>query len=142
MRTFGWLVLLVACGEDPGGGGGDTDGGGDDWQPVSYQDQGTVCVEDQGAGATVSVTVDDCMSSSCSRAFEGSCTATVDGATVTVTSDLHWEQNLGEGVACTDDCGIPTTSCEIADLPDGTYTVVLGGVETEVTLPATTPCGY
>jgi len=131
-------LLLAAC---TGTGNGTDTGAIDDWQPVSYVDEGTVCFESSGVDLVVNVTAQDCMSSSCSRAFEASCTVTRDDATtLTLTSDIHWEQNVGVGVPCTDDCGIPRTSCTLPSLADGTYVVKFGTEELELVFPATEPC--
>ncbi|MEQ1570718.1 MAG: hypothetical protein ABMA64_34130 [Myxococcota bacterium] len=112
----------------------------EDWRLQSYVDEGEVCVTGGGGTAEFLVTVQECMSSSCSRAFAGSCEATFDGAAVTLTSDLSWEDDFTPGAECTDDCGIPSTTCTIADLPDGTWDVAFGGQTLTITLPATEPC--
>jgi hypothetical protein len=126
-------LLLAAC--------TGTATGNDDWQPVSYVDEGEVCFESSGVDLVAYVTAPDCLSSSCSRAFEGSCTLTMDDpSTLTLTSDIRWEQNVGERVACTDDCGIPRVSCTLPSLPDGTYTVAFGSQTLDLTFPATEPC--
>ena len=135
MRYLPLFLALAACPPVTGGGGSD-----EDWQPVSYIDEGQVCFADQDMEVVVSVTAPDCLSSSCSRDLAGECTAVVDGTTITLTSDIHWEQNIGEKVACTEDCGAPTVECTISDLPDGTYTVTLGGVESTLIVPITEPC--
>lgn len=107
------------------------------WEEVSYIDEGTVCLEVSGADVTVTVTAPDCLSSSCSRNLEGTCEATVDGTTITVTSEITWEQAVeSPRLGCTDDCGAPIATCTIpGGLPDGDYTVEIGGTQQEVTLP-------
>ncbi|MBA2322177.1 MAG: hypothetical protein H0V89_13615 [Deltaproteobacteria bacterium] len=139
MRPLPLIGLLFACSETPAGGGTDETSG-DDWQLVSYLDEGTVCFDDQAAAIVVSVTAPDCLSSSCSREFGGDCEAALDGTVITVTSEITWEQNVGEDVPCTDDCGIPTVTCAIAHMADGTYTVRIGGVESTLEVPITEPC--
>ncbi|MEZ4236483.1 MAG: hypothetical protein R3F59_10055 [Myxococcota bacterium] len=92
-----WLVaLLAAC-----TGGSATE----DWQPVQYVDEGEVCFTQSGQDLVATVTAPDCMSSSCSRAFEGSCVLSVTGTDITLTSDLHWEDNVADGGTCTDAAG-------------------------------------
>ena len=137
MRTLPWLMVLAAC--------SGLGGAADDWQPVSYVDSGEVCfTAGQDGDVVVTVTVDGCLSSSCSRAFGGSCTATVSGTTITLTSDIHWEQNVGVGATCTDDCGTPTVSCTIAGLADGTYDIVHGPQTVPLVVPVVDTCpeGY
>ena len=141
MRSIPFLMGFAAC---VGVGGPTTDDSGaavDDWQPVSYVDEGELCFENQGVDVVVQVTAPDCLSSSCSRNLAGTCEGTLSGDTITLTSDIHWEDNVGEGVACTDDCGAPTVSCTLPALADGTYVVVLGGVETELVVPVVGSCG-
>jgi hypothetical protein len=126
---FPVLLLAVAC------------TGAEDWQPVTYTDEGDVCFEADGADLSIHVTAPDCMSGSCSREFGGSCTATRAGATITLTSDIHWEENVAPGAMCTADCGIPTVHCTLADLPAGDYTVKLGATEVSLSFPDPEPCG-
>ncbi len=98
------------------------------WEPVSYIDEGTVCLEDDGSDVRVTVTAPDCLSSSCSRNLGGSCEATVEGSTITVTSEIVWENAVsGPNLSCTDDCGLPRVACTIpGGLPEGEYEVVIG----------------
>ncbi|MEQ1505555.1 MAG: hypothetical protein ABMB14_25200 [Myxococcota bacterium] len=131
MRFAPVLVFAVAC-------VGVTD---EDWQLQSHVDEGTVCVDDQGTEIAIHVTLADCMSSSCSRAFSGSCEAAlIDDATITLTSTLSWEQNVASGAECTDDCGIPEATCTLPAVPEGSYTIQFGGDAIEITVPATEPC--
>jgi hypothetical protein len=89
----------------------------------------------------VQVVVNDCLSSSCSRDLVAVCSATVSGAAITLTSDISWEENVGEGVPCTDDCGFPLATCAIEGLADGSYTVTFGAQTLDLTVPvATTAC--
>lgn len=112
----------------------------EDWQPVSYVDEGALCIEAGATDLTVNVDPGECLSSSCSRAFTGACTVTLDGNTITVTSDIAWEQNVAEGAECTDDCGSTAASCTLATPADGTYTVMFGAEETELVVPVTGTC--
>lgn len=122
------LLSLSACG-----------GLVDDWQPVSYVDEGQVCFEADGADIVAQVVVQDCMSGSCTRNFVGSCSATASGSEITLTSDISWEENVG-AVACTDDCGIPMATCVLEGLADGTYDVTFGGEQLQLVVPVTEPC--
>jgi hypothetical protein len=145
----GWMMIAVACtGAAPKDDTGATPGTGhtgtsaEDWQLQSYVDAGTVCFEDRGADVAVWVDPGECLSSSCSRAFQGSCTATVTDTTITLTSDISWEQNVAPGATCTDDCGSTAAQCTLPALADGTYTVTFGAEQLELVVPiATDPCG-
>ncbi|MEN0068621.1 MAG: hypothetical protein AAGA48_41270 [Myxococcota bacterium] len=108
------------------------------WEPVSYVDEGAVCLEASGSDVTVTVTAPDCLSSSCSRDLGGSCEAVVDGSTITVTSEITWEEAVaGSNLDCTDDCGAPRVTCTIeGGLADGPYTVEIGGEATSIEFPA------
>jgi hypothetical protein len=112
----------------------------EDWQPVSYADAGDVCFSQAGSDVQITVTVSECMSSSCTRNFEGTCSATSTGSDVALTSDVHWEENVGAGT-CTADCGIPMATCTLSGLADGTYTVTFGDQTFDLTVPATDDCG-
>jgi len=128
------FTLCIGCGEP---------GPNDDWQPVSLTDSGSTCLQAESAdnNGSVSVNGDLCLSSSCSRNAVGSCEATLDGNTITVTSQFDWEENVGENVACTDDCGTLVVECgEIGPLPEGTYTLVHGEQSKEVVVPTQDDC--
>jgi hypothetical protein len=142
---FGWIVVVAAC----TGGGATKDSGGtghtgtvpaEDWQLQSWVDAGVLCFEVDGTGVTVRVDPQECLSSSCSRAFQGSCSATVKGTAITVTSDISWEQNVAEGATCTDDCGSTAVECTLPALADGTYTVTFGTQQSELVVPITADC--
>lgn len=143
MRPCWMMMLAAACtGVGPGDSGktGDTGAPVDDWQPVSYVDEGELCIEGSDTDVTIWVDPQECLSSSCSRAFMGSCEATVQGATITVTSDISWEENRGPNVACTDDCGSTAVSCALPALADGTYTVIFGSEQRELVVPIEETC--
>lgn len=119
-----WLLVLASVGC-----------GGEQWEARERTDSGDVCVQGQDGGtATVTVLLDECMSSSCDRAEQGTCSATLDGTTITVTSTFTWETATGN-VECTDDCGMVTADCTVGPLAAGTYTVVLGSEQQTVTIP-------
>lgn len=112
-----------------------------EWVEETQSNEGTACLTGEADGAgTITVNADVCLSSSCSRAAEGSCTATVDGTTITVTSEFSWEEATGD-VACTDDCGSLSTTCTTDALPAGDYTVVHGSSSETISIPNSDPCG-
>ena len=148
LSIAGVLAILTACGGGTDEGttdssDTDTDTGDVTWTPMSYVDEGDVCfgTVDSDTDSTISVVVQDCMSSSCSREFAGSCSATIVDNQITLTSDIHWEDAIGD-IDCTDDCGIPATSCTLEGLADGTYTVAFGTQTLTLTVPSVEDCDY
>jgi hypothetical protein len=119
-------VLLTACPEEE-----------EAWEEIAYVDQGTVCWDASDGVLELSVVVQDCMSSSCSRGFEGSCAASLDGSTLTLTSDIRWENNVTPGAECTADCGIPMATCELTGVVDGSYTLDFDGETYAIDMPST-----
>lgn len=61
---------------------------------------------------TVVFMFDTCLSSSCDTVTSTSCTATLDGTTITVVGEAVIERTSGD---CTADCGFVEVEC---DLPD------------------------
>ncbi|MFK7927274.1 MAG: hypothetical protein AB8H79_03750 [Myxococcota bacterium] len=131
MRTFilASLVLLSGCGVV-----------GPQWEDRSQTDQGDLCLASNAdEDGTVSVFANLCLSSSCSRDAVASCNAVLDGQVITVTAQFDWQEATGN-IACTDDCGSLSATCEVGPLPAGTYTVKMGsGVET-FDVPTTEEC--
>ena len=140
-----FLVILGACatGSTDKAPPSNTDTGDFDWEPLEFLDEGDVCFGnvDANTESTLQITMMVCMSSSCSRAFEGECTATVEGSEITLTNRFSWEEAVGN-IPCTDDCGIPTTACELEGLADGEYNVTLGDQTFTLTVPQVEDCGY
>lgn len=103
--------------------------------------EGSVCLEAPVVDTDGVITVDPglCLSSSCDTLVSGTCTATLDGTTITVSSEFVVESLSGE-VTCTTDCGMPTATCTVGPLPAGTYTVVHGESSETVDVPTTDTC--
>jgi len=122
------------------------------YEETSYIDEGHVCFgtgnADTAGSDTILITVTipgECSEGGCATNFEGSCSATVEGDTIDLLSDLSWDiaVELPDDVACTEQCGLPIATCEIDALPDGIYTVNYGGQEMTVTVPsATDACAF
>lgn len=115
-----------------------------EWTPFSRVNRGDLCLREAAPDVEVVVAPNDCLSSSCTRFFEGSCEATVIGTTITVTSAFSWEEALGD-VGCTDDCMPTDVVCTIGEgLPPATYTVTHGEDTLTVKAPLPPECsvGY
>jgi hypothetical protein len=113
-------------------------GGG--WEIVTRVDEGILCVGQTEQSLTITVIEPDCLSSSCSRDRGGDCSATVDGSTIRVTSEIHWEENEGPLRKCTKDCLSVEVTCQIPAPPEGTYTLVHGEEETSLDVPVEDVC--
>lgn len=131
MRVAWTVILVAAC-----------TGAGPSPQLVQRTDTGVVCVRAAAADqvAPVEVYSGDCLSSSCDRKRQGSCTAALDGTTITVTSSFSWERATASAI-CTTDCGTIRAECEVGPLPAGTYSVVHGGKRESLTVPTSVECG-
>lgn len=107
MRTL-LLSLLAACAD-----------------PITTQtltDEGTACVD----GDTITVTFPGCLSSSCDTLTSATCTATLEGTTLTVHAEATIES---QGKECTADCGFITASCD-APATEGEVTLSYAGEDT------------
>ncbi|TNE87149.1 MAG: hypothetical protein EP330_19465 [Deltaproteobacteria bacterium] len=125
------LILLTACGTTA-----------ETWEAESITDGGTPCLTAQADGdGTITVDAGICLSSSCDRGETASCTAVLDGNTITVSSQFDWETATGN-VDCTDDCGMLEATCTVGPLPAGEYTLVLGSGSETVTVPTEGSCGF
>jgi hypothetical protein len=110
-------------------------GCGGPWETVSYVDEGILCAEVRNGRLGVTVSAPECLSSNCSRDVEASCTATLDGATIEVRSEISWEDKHGPFARCNEDCGDATATCDAGLIADGNYTVVLGDARIPLTIP-------
>ena len=110
-------------------------------ETITTTNTGSVCLEAPVADGDGQITVDPnlCLSSSCDTLISATCTATLDGSTITVTSEFVVESQTGD-VSCTDDCGLPMATCTVGPLASGTYTITHGDVIAEVTIPTTDTC--
>ena len=108
-------------------------------EETTYTDEGTACLSAPAADSDAVITVDPglCLSSSCDTLTASACTVTVDGSVITVSSEF---KVLTEGDTCTDDCGMPTATCDPGPLAAGEYTIVYGGAEQTITVPTTEEC--
>lgn len=127
-------------------------------QQHSWTDQGRVCLFPSGempavpyarptdsrnfvADRPLDVTVvaPTCLSSSCSHDAQASCTATVNGNQIEITSRASYVE---QGNLCSADCRALEARCSTGPLPAGTYEVRHGQERLTVTVPSTvaTPC--
>lgn len=130
LRLQTWMVLagllwLGAC------------SGRDD--ETEHVDVGGACVSgEQGQPHDVAVDFGLCLSSSCDELVEASCTAMLEGTTITVEASATVRTKTGRNVACTADCNSATASCDTPPLAPGTYTLVYGDDSVELTVPVAT----
>lgn len=113
---------------------------GGNWDTVSYTDEGDLCFEQKGGSVTVVVAAPDCLSSSCSRDLDGSCTVSVEGKTILLTAEISWENKHGPLARCTEDCGTPSIDCDLGALAGGDYTVEYGEDEVPLAVPVDSLC--
>jgi hypothetical protein len=103
----------MACGDDR-----------DDSRRVAYDDQGTLCWRSSNGELTASVSLPDCLSSSCDTDRVAQCTVRLEDARVRV--DSHLAYTVQSGGDCTLDCGQLVANCATALPADGTYPVDFG----------------
>ncbi len=112
----------------------------------SYEDEGPVCFGDvtsgQGLEADepffVTVSIEGCLSSSCTADQQAECEIEVDGDEIFVSSSGSYSEltHIEEG-GCTDDCGgAVEADCGSLTLAEGTYTVYHGDKSSELTIPS------
>jgi hypothetical protein len=103
------LLVSVACGEP---------------EPTTetLTDVGVACLHSDG---TVRLDFETCLSSSCDTLISATCAGSLDGDTLTITSEAVIES---QGEECTDDCGFVGATCtgDAPAIADG-VTVSIGG---------------
>jgi hypothetical protein len=98
-----------------------------------HVDEGTACVAGEvGQPHDVSVDFGLCTSSSCDEVLHASCSATLEGTTLTVEATARIRSKDGQ---CTEDCVSVTTDCQTPALAAGAYTLVYGEGSVELTVP-------
>lgn len=113
-----------------------------------YDDEGQACLlssNDPHDGATVTpdeakitVYLDDCLRCG-EEEKDSSCTATVQGDEIYVTSSITTLRKGGNG--CGDICRTLSVDCELSEpLSEGTYTIFYGDHEYTATLPGEPVC--
>jgi hypothetical protein len=104
-----------------------------DTQETIYQDQGSLCLRSNAAGALeVTVNFPGCLGG-CDKLVEARCSVVVQ-ATEIVVSSRGVVETTRSG-ACTDECMYATARCESAPLEPGSYTVRYGSQSEPVVLP-------
>jgi len=119
------LLLAVACSGSDGG------------KPfrTTYQDEGSICIRSAADGKIeVTVVFPTCLSSSCDRALGTTCSATLSGTTLVISSKGESESTGAR--ECTADCGALVAKCgsSIA-VPPGDYTLEHGDSSAAIVLP-------
>lgn len=97
-----------------------------------YENQGRVCIESEADGALRVVVEVGCISGSCDRASEPTCSVDVNEKTIEVSSRAVVSRYPGP---CTSDCALLEMECRSAPMSSGTYTLTHGEDSASVTLP-------
>lgn len=103
------------------------------YENAEHRDVGKACVGglvDQASEVTVDFSV--CQSSSCDEQVAASCTATLDGTTLTI--EAHATIRSAKGQACTSDCRSTHAQCQTPALAAGAYTLVYGAGRAELVI--------
>lgn len=101
-------------------------------------DTGRACLlGDPGQAHEVTIDFDLCLSSSCEEVVESSCTATLDGSTVTIEAEVTVRSKTRG--SCTLDCNSPVVTCQTPPLAEGMYTLVYGEDQVPLTVLAGGP---
>ena len=144
MRMWPVLVIL-GCGTEPAAIRQDSDveapvGEADaGWSAVRVIEQGTLCFQ-QPDQLVLELAAPDCVEEDCLRNPGGSCAMQLSGASIAVTGEVSWEQNLDPDAACNDYCVEPSVTCRLDPLPAGSYEVLFGGQVQTLELPTELTC--
>ena len=106
-------------------------------ESISVRDKGALCLR-SGSDGSLSVEVifsTPCLSSSCSKVVKKSCAVEVAGSDVRVRSHVEIEDVSSEEGQCSDDCNVFIATCGVQSLQAGTYRILHGGDEAQVTVP-------
>jgi hypothetical protein len=111
--------------------------GDDDPDVRQYRDTGTLCLfPDTTGGTTIAIGFDVCLS--CDDLPSASCSASVTGNQVAITSALDVSPRPDAPMTCPADCSFASATCELSVPSSGEYELVLFGARsTAVTLPVT-----
>jgi len=94
-----------------------------------------------GDSLQITVRSSGCLSSSCSKVVEASCTIG-SGVAFDVTANFCVANNTDPGRACTDDCGIAHADCSFGQpLTAGEHQVKLGSIAVGFQVPSKLPLG-
>lgn len=121
-RTVSWVgacftVVLLACGED---------------ETAVREDQGPVCWSQTEAQLQAVVPLQECLSATCDLHRHSECSLSLEADGIRVRSRFSYVQKSG---SCTPDCGLIAARCTMPLPPSGTYRVLLGDQDSEITLP-------
>jgi hypothetical protein len=99
---------------------------------TEYADEGLACVSgEQGQAHDVVIEFGVCMGG-CEELVEASCTATLEGTTLTVEATATIRS---QGTYCTFECRKPIIECQTPSLAPGTYTLVYADDSVELAVP-------
>jgi hypothetical protein len=117
------LISMASCSDD---------------ESIRVRDRGPLCLSSTADGRlSVEVAFPTvCLSSSCNDVVENECTIDVAGNDIRVRSHAVIEDVSMPGGDCTADCLVVTATCEIQSLQPGSYRIVHGGDDAQVTIPS------
>jgi hypothetical protein len=114
---------VVACDDDD-----------DEWRTVVVENSGPVCLTSGNGMLNTRVSIDACVNAVCRRELATVCQADVSSGRITLTSKAEILEATDER-DCPDGCRPAVTACSVALPADGSYTVVHGSDQTDVTIP-------
>ena len=106
-----WVVFFLGCPQEES-------------STILFDNEGELCVEDAGV---IKVRPNYCLSSSCDTLVSATCTASLDGYTLTLESHAEIEH---VGDVCTDDCGLVEATCTFETIQDAESISVVHGSTT------------
>jgi hypothetical protein len=110
------------------------DGDDDEWRTVVVENSGPVCLTSDNGMLNARVSIDACVNAICRKELATVCQAAVSSGRITLTSKAEILEATDER-DCPDGCGPAVAACSVALPVDGSYTVVHGSDQADVTIP-------
>lgn len=125
-----WLpaAAIAAC-----GGGSSVDTIENDGRVCLFNPSGAPSDGLEAGEVVARVDFNACLSGTCDEVRSKTCTATLDGTTVSVDSKASIQRDTGE---CSEDCGLVGANCDVGELDAGSYTLEHGEETFEFTVPS------
>jgi hypothetical protein len=111
-----------------------------EWEDMQVEDEGSVCIEQEGEDVVVWVNPVRCLGGSdCFRDPMASCEAMLADQEIVVTSEATWSE-LTRGGECITVCSPLRASCVLPSVEPGSYTLRHGEHSEVVDIPTDTTC--